>query len=343
MNSPLWAPQAHDLSSLNTLGLASVASHCIAFTDDSLAGQLAAFLRGWQGKALVLGGGSNVVLPQHLDRLVVLVQTRGRRLLETTQEAYVVEAAAGENWHEFVQWCLEQGWPGLENLALIPGTVGAAPVQNIGAYGVELAQRLHSVQAIHLASGRTLELSPNECRFAYRDSVFKQAGQGVWLITRVRFRLPRQWQPVVGYPDLQRRLAANAAEISPADVFNTVCQVRREKLPDPQVLGNAGSFFKNPLVSAEQHRRLLAQWPNVVAYEQPDGQWKLAAGWLIDRAGWKGYRQGPVGVHERQALVLVNHGGATASDIDALAGHIQEDICRRFGVELEQEPVRVEP
>lgn len=343
MNSPLWVPGTRDLSLMNTLGLASVASHCIAFTDDTRAEALAAFLRDWPGKALVLGGGSNVVLPQQLERLVVLVQTRGRRLLETTQEAYVVEAAAGENWHEFVQWCLERGWPGLENLALIPGTVGAAPVQNIGAYGVELAQRLHSVQALNLQSGHVVDLTPEDCRFAYRDSVFKQAGQGVWLITRVRFRLPVCWQPMVSYPDLQRRLAGRASGITPRDVFDTVCDVRREKLPDPRVLGNAGSFFKNPLVSAESHRRLLAQWPDMVAYEQADGQWKLAAGWLIDRAGWKGRRRGPVGVHERQALVLVNHGGATANDIDALAGQIQEDICRRFGVELEQEPVRVEP
>lgn len=343
MKSPLWAPAARDLSLLNTLGLTSVARQCIAFTDDTFAEELAAFLHDWPGMPLVLGGGSNVVLPPQLERLVVLVQTRGRRLLETSTQARVVEAAAGENWHEFVQWCLEQGWPGLENLALIPGTVGAAPVQNIGAYGVELAQRLHSVQALNLQSGRLVDFTPEDCRFAYRDSVFKQAGQGVWLITRVRFRLPVCWQPVVSYPDLQRRLAGKISDITPRDVFETVCTVRREKLPDPKVLGNAGSFFKNPLVSAERHRSLLTQWPDMVAYEQADGQWKLAAGWLIDRAGWKGRRQGPVGVHERQALVLVNHGGAAANDVEALAAQIREDICRRFGVELEQEPVRVEP
>ncbi len=235
--------------------------------------------------------------------------------------------------------CLAQGWPGLENLALIPGTVGAAPVQNIGAYGVELDQRFHSLLAWDLQAGREVEMGPEDCRFAYRDSVFKRDAPGRWLIVAVRFRLPVEWRPVLEYPDLQRHASLQQREVLPRQVFDAVCEIRRGKLPDPAVLGNAGSFFKNPVVEAGRYRRLKAEHSGLVAYAQPDGRYKLAAGWLIDQAGWKGRRAGPVGVHERQALVLVNYGGATADDVLGLAEQIKASVSQRFGVLLEQEPV----
>jgi UDP-N-acetylmuramate dehydrogenase len=287
----------------------------------------------------ILGGGSNVVLAPELPGLTVKVETKGIRLLDQTAHDYIVEAQAGEVWHDFVDHCLSHGWPGLENLALIPGTVGAAPVQNIGAYGVELEQRFHSLLVWDLHAGRQVQMGPADCRFAYRDSVFKHAQAGRWLIVAVRLRLPCVWRPVMDYPDLQRYPPLLKTHTQPRHIFDAVCEIRRAKLPDPAVLGNAGSFFKNPVVDAARYERLKAEYPELPAYPQPDGQYKLAAGWLIDQAGWKGRRVGPVGMHERQALVLVNYGGATAQDVLGLAAQIKDAIGQRFGVELEQEPV----
>jgi UDP-N-acetylmuramate dehydrogenase len=241
-----------------------------------------------------------------------------------------------------VQWTLAQGLPGLENLALIPGTVGAAPVQNIGAYGVELKDRFESLDAVDLVTGRTVTLDAAACRFGYRDSVFKQHLAGKSVITRVRFRLPRPWAPVLGYLDLERKRAETGiSEPDARTVFDWVCAIRRAKLPDPAVIGNAGSFFKNPVVSAEQCRDIIDRDPEVVHYPLPDGRAKLAAGWLIDACGWKGKHIGGAGVHDRQALVLVNRGGATGGEVVTLARAIQESVYGRFGIRLEPEPVVV--
>jgi UDP-N-acetylmuramate dehydrogenase len=291
----------------------------------------------------VLGGGSNVVLAAKVPGVVVKVETKGIRLVEQTTSHVLIEAEAGENWHELVRKCVGEGWDGLENLALIPGTVGAAPVQNIGAYGVELQQRFHSLLAWDLKAGRLIEMGRQDCRFSYRHSVFKETTLGRWLIVAVRFLLPRPWQPVLDYPDLQRHAGlAGSSSVSAVQIFDAVCEIRRSKLPDPAVLANAGSFFKNPLVSVDTFEGLRRRHPGLVAYAQPDGAtYKLAAGWLIDQAGWKGRRLGPVGMHERQALVLVNHGGATAQDVQVLAAAVRADVRERFGVDLEQEPVNV--
>lgn len=336
------AAQGHDLTSCNTLALVSQAPVLRRLRS---AEELPELLDGLPpGRPLfVLGGGSNIVLAPVVRSPVIKVETRGRRLLEETSRHRIVEVAAGESWHALVAWCVEQGWGGLENLALIPGTVGAAPVQNIGAYGVELDQRLHSLVAWDLQTRTRLELGPADCGFSYRDSLFKQAGPGRWLITQVRLCLPKVWEPVLHYPDLRDWPGlADAAEASgPGAVFAAVCAVRRRKLPDPERLPNAGSFFKNPVVDDAHYRRIRARWPDVVAYAQPDGFWKLAAGWMIERSGWKGRRLGPVGMHQHQALVLVNHGRATADDVMALAGRIRADVAQRFDVELEQEPVAV--
>lgn len=326
-----------DLDTCNTLGLPARA-RVLPVRERGVLPELSRLVR--QGEQVfVLGGGSNVVMSARPQRLIVKIELRGVRLLAEEPDAWLVEAQAGEPWHAFVAYCLAQGWPGLENLALIPGTVGAAPVQNIGAYGLELAQRVHSVLAWDMQAARELELSPAQCGFAYRDSLFKHSEPGRWLILAVRFRLPRAWRALLAYPDLQRHPLLQDAQVSAQQVFDAVCEVRRRKLPDPAVLGNAGSFFKNPLVPAATARSLRAHFPGLVSYSQDDGRVKLAAGWLIDQAGWKGRRMGPVSMHAQQALVLVNHGGATADDVQRLADAVRGDVSTRFGVSLEQEPV----
>jgi UDP-N-acetylmuramate dehydrogenase len=298
----------------------------------------------------VLGGGSNLVITGDVKPLVLKVEIAGRRLVEETPKGWLVEGGAGENWHAFVAWTLEQGWPGLENLALIPGSVGASPVQNIGAYGVELQDRFHSLDAIDLHTGKPFTLNAAQCGFGYRDSVFKHAqvgDKGLGLagravITRVRFWLPKPWKPVLGYLDLERKMAETGVSAPDArQVFDWVVAIRRAKLPDPAVIGNAGSFFKNPTVNEEQCADIIARDPKVVHYPMPDGSIKLAAGWLIDACGWKGKSVGNAGVFERQALVLVNRGGATGGEVMTLAKAIQTSVYERFGIRLEPEPVVV--
>ncbi len=338
--APVLVPRQQDLSALNTLGLAAMAQACVTLDDTA---QLPALsdLAARSSPLLVLGGGSNLVLPQSVPGLVARVALRGVRLLRAAPDAWLVEAAGGETWHGFVAECVRQGWDGLENLALIPGTVGAAPVQNIGAYGIELADRFDSLTAWDVRAGRYVEMNGADCRYAYRDSVFKHQPAGSWVIVSVRFRLPRPWQPVLAYPDLQRHPRLAQGEPTARDIFDAVCDIRRAKLPDPAVTGNAGSFFKNPIISAAQRDSLVARHPGMVSYPQQDGRYKLAAGWLIDQCGWKGRSLGAAGVHDRQALVLVNRGGATAADIMALARAIQADVSERYGVMLEPEPVVV--
>jgi UDP-N-acetylmuramate dehydrogenase len=301
-------------------------------------------------RPFVLGGGSNLVITGDVKPLVLKVEIQGRGLVDETPMGWVVEGGAGENWHEFVAWTLEQGWPGLENLALIPGTVGASPVQNIGAYGVELQDRFESLDAFDLTSGRVFTLDATQCAFGYRDSVFKHAPAqpgdlglaGRALILRVRFRLPKPWKPVLGYLDLERRRAESGVrEPTARQIYDWVCEIRRSKLPDPRVLGNAGSFFKNPTVTPEQCQDIIARDPGIVHYPMPDGSIKLAAGWLIDACGWKGKSVGNAGVYEKQALVLVNRGGATGGEVVTLARAIQTSVYERFGIRLEPEPVVV--
>jgi UDP-N-acetylmuramate dehydrogenase len=261
-----------------------------------------------------------------------------------------VEFGAGENWHEAVTWTMDQGLGGLENLALIPGTVGASPVQNIGAYGIELQDRFESLDAIDLVTGREFTLDAAQCAFGYRDSVFKHSPArdsdfglaGRALILRVRVRLPKPWKPVLGYLDLHRKVAETGiTEPTARQVYDWVCAVRSAKLPDPRVIGNAGSFFKNPTVTPEQCQDIIARDPGIVHYRMPDGSVKLAAGWLIDACGWKGKSVGQAGVYEKQALVLVNRGGATGGEVVTLARAIQTSVYERFGIRLEPEPVVV--
>jgi UDP-N-acetylmuramate dehydrogenase len=311
----------------------------------------------------VLGGGSNIVITGDVKPTVLKVEVKGRTLLRETPKAFIVEAGAGEGWHDFVAWTLDQGYPGLENMALIPGTVGASPVQNVGAYGVELQDRFESLDAMDLQTGQLFTLNAAQCAFGYRDSVFKHGGpvpgaqvaghqmlglKDRAVILRVRFALPKAWKPVLGYADIEKKMAEQGCtEPTARQIFDWVCAIRRAKLPDPAIIGNAGSFFKNPTVSAEQCVDIIARDPKVVHYKMDDGSVKLAAGWLIDSCGWKGKSVGQAGVYEKQALVLVNRGagvdgnGATGGEVMTLAKAIQTSVYERFGILLEPEPVVV--
>jgi len=330
------------LKPYNTFSLPAVARTLVRVASDDDVRQIARHPQFGRAAKFVLGGGSNIILTRDMPQLVLKVEVHGMRLVEARHDAWIVEAGAGESWHALVAFTLAQGWPGLENLALIPGTVGASPVQNIGAYGVELQDRFDSLDAIDLATGAGLTLRASDCAFGYRDSVFKQALAGRCVITRVRFRLPRPWQPVLGYLELERKRTETGIDAPSAQqLFDWVCAIRRAKLPDPAVIGNAGSFFKNPVVTVEQCRDITGRDPEVVHYPMPDGSVKLAAGWLIDACGWKGKSVGQAGVYEKQALVLVNRGNATGSEVMLLAGAIQESVYGRFGIRLEAEPVVV--
>jgi UDP-N-acetylmuramate dehydrogenase len=290
---------------------------------------------------LVLGGGSNLLIAHdEVDALVLHMGLLGKEIVGETADAILVRAHAGENWHAFVEWTLAQGLGGLENLALIPGTVGASPIQNIGAYGAEVKDRFHSLTVFDFSDGTTRTMDAAACRFAYRDSVFKHAEGSTLVVLDVTFALPRAWTPNVRYAELAQAVQGIESP-TPRQVADAVTAIRRRKLPDPAEIGNAGSFFKNPVVPRAHCARLLESWPDLVHHAQPDGSEKLAAGWLIDRCGWKGKSLGRAGVYPKQALVLVNNGGATGAEIMALARAIQDDVAARFGVRLEPEPVLV--
>jgi UDP-N-acetylmuramate dehydrogenase len=330
------------LKPYNTFGLPAVARTLVRIAGDADVRRVVDHAELGRAPKFILGGGSNIVLTRDMPQVVLKVEVRGKRLVEERADAWVVEAGAGENWHEFVAWTLANGWPGLENMALIPGTVGAAPVQNIGAYGIELKDRFEALDAVDLVTGRSVTLGARICAFAYRDSAFKHSLANRSVITRVRFRLPKPWQPVLGYLDITRRMhETGIAAPSPQQVFDWVCAIRRAKLPDPATIGNAGSFFKNPVVTPEQCRDIIGRDPEIVHYPLPDGSIKLAAGWMIDACGWKGKTVGRAGVYEKQALVLVNRGGAIGSEVMTLARAIQESVYGRFGIRLEPEPVVV--
>ncbi|MDG9885643.1 UDP-N-acetylmuramate dehydrogenase [Pseudomonas sp. GD04058] len=326
------------LKPYNSFGIDAEALHFAQARSDDDVRQLLAYAASEDLPVLVIGGGSNLLLTRDVTALVLRMNSSGVRVLSDDGERVVVEAEAGEPWHPFVQWTLEQGLAGLENLSLIPGTVGAAPMQNIGAYGVEIKDVFAGLTALDRQTGDLREFSLEECEFAYRDSHFKR-NPGRWIILRVRFALSRVGALHLDYGPVRQRLADQGiTQPTARDVSEAICSIRAEKLPDPATLGNAGSFFKNPVVSAELAQCIRDQHPGVVAYPQADGRVKLAAGWLIEEAGWKGYRDGDAGVHRMQALVLVNYGQATGEQVHELAQKIQGDVLERFGVELEMEP-----
>ncbi len=327
---------------LNTFGVEAHAHAYLKLTD---AAQLQAICSDERLSALprlILGGGSNLLLTSDFAGLVIHMDLHGIDVVAEDDKATYVRVAAGENWHQFVLWTLAHGYAGLENLSLIPGSAGAAPIQNIGAYGVEVKDLIHNVTFFDFASGDIVTLDNAQCAFAYRDSIFKHALRDRAVILDVTFALPKAWQANTRYADVAQELQARAiAKPSARDISDAVIAIRQRKLPDPAVIGNAGSFFKNPLVTAAKRDGLLQQHPQLVSYAQADGSYKLAAGWLIDQCGWKGRSLGAAGVYEKQALVLVNRGGASGADIWKLAQAIQKDVLDRFDVELEPEPVRI--
>jgi UDP-N-acetylmuramate dehydrogenase len=326
------------LYSHNTLAIPAQAAWFVEAVDER--GLTAAFDFAQQNECplLVLGEGSNIVLANDFSGLVVLNRLLGKRLIEQDQDSVLIEIGAGENWHQLVTWTLSQQWYGLQNLALIPGTVGAAPIQNIGAYGVELQDTFVSLEAIEIATGQTLTFNKTDCQFAYRESVFKQQWRDKLCITSVTLRLHKQPTVQATYPALAQYFQQQEIkQPSPQQVFDAVCTIRRSKFPDPTVLPNAGCFFKNPVVSAAQYQQLLADFPDLVAFNVEAG-FKLAAGWLIEQAGWKGKHFNQVTTHQDHALVIINPNACSGTLVLEYAAQLKQVIKDKFAVELEIEP-----
>jgi UDP-N-acetylmuramate dehydrogenase len=337
---PLQVVDDAPLAALNTFGVAARAQRLVVLDD---AADLPQALQAMAGcdRRLVLGGGSNVLFAADFEGAVLLMRTRGRSL-EPDGDRTLARVAAGESWDDIVSWTLDRGLAGLENLAMIPGSCGAAPIQNIGAYGLELAERFDSLIAADLDTGRMREFARDDCRFGYRDSLFKRPGGQRWLIVELRLRLGG-WPPVLDYADLRGAFPADAPTPDAAAIARAVRAIRARKLPDPGQLGNAGSFFKNPVLATREAEALRAVAPDVPLHPAPDAAgdrtaWKVPAGWLIERCGWKGHREGDAGVHADHALVLVNHGHASGRDLLRLARRIQDSVAQRYGIALEPEP-----
>ena len=326
-----------DLQPLNTLAVPARARYLIYVDNLQYLVHALEFAKQKRLKVLILGEGSNLVFLGDFTGLVICNRLRGVELVEERQNQLFVRVAAGENWHRLVEYCVEQGWHGVENLALIPGLVGAAPIQNIGAYGVELSDIFHSLKYIDIENGESHSLTKQQCDFSYRHSVFKDRLKNRAVITELTLKLSRDDDTVLNYPALANQLDGRA---TPKQIFQTVCDLRKSKLPDPTIVPNAGSFFKNPIVSATKLRQLQHDYPGIVSFAVAD-QFKLAAAWLIDHRGWKSREHCGVKVHQHQALVITNTEKAPGAEILKLAHQIQDDIFSCFGVELEIEPTLV--
>jgi UDP-N-acetylmuramate dehydrogenase len=288
--------------------------------------------------AFILGGGSNVLFTKDFDGIVLKNEIKGIQKIKEDDEHVYIKVGAGENWHQFVLFCIQNNWAGIENLSLIPGNVGASPMQNIGAYGVEIKEVFYELKAFHLHERANYNFNPTDCEFDYRDSVFKNKYKNQFLILDVTYRLNKTPKYNTSYGAVEQELKKmGVKELSIAAISQAVINIRSSKLPDPAVIGNAGSFFKNPSISKEKFQNLKSQFENIVGYENPDGTIKLAAAWLIEQCGWKGYRRGDAGCHERQALVLVNYGNATGREIYDLSEEILQTVQKKFDLTLERE------
>jgi UDP-N-acetylmuramate dehydrogenase len=289
-------------------------------------------------EVLILGGGSNILFTKNFDGVVLHNQLKGVELVDEDDNHFYVKAAAGEVWDSFVRTCVKNDWAGVENLSLIPGSVGAAPMQNIGAYGVEIKDVFHSLNAFHLKEGKIRTFSLEECKFGYRESVFKSSEKGQWIILSVTFKLLKRPVLRTNYGAIQQELdKLRPDRLSIRDISKAVINIRTSKLPDPSKLGNAGSFFKNPLVSLELANKIKSEYPDAPVFPIDTTQAKLAAGWLIEKCGWKGKVVGNCGMHKDQALVLVNYGGASGTEILQVAEEVQTSVTEAFGVQLEKE------
>ena len=326
------------LRNLNTFGLESEARF---FIEVDSVNALAEILKDETLKTIpkfILGGGSNVLLTKHIDALVIHPNIKGITKIREDDDFVWIHAGGGENWHAFVLYCVENQYAGIENLSLIPGTVGAAPMQNIGAYGVEIKEVVETVETISINTAEIRNFSSQECRFSYRESIFKTDLKGEYIITGVVFRLNKKAQFNIEYGDIQKTLQEMEVEdISIHAISEAVIRIRKSKLPDPAIIGNAGSFFKNPEIDKAQFDELKKDFEELPGYPTGENKIKVPAGWLIEKAGWKGYRDGPIGVHERQALVLVNYGGGSGEGIKALSEKILESVESKFGIQLTTE------
>ena len=327
------------LKHLNSFSVEAVADRILELESEQDLHDFAAEYKFDPEHDLILGGGSNVLFAANLEGSLILNRVTGRRIIDESANGVLVEALAGENWHQLVLWSLDQGLSGIENLSLIPGLTGAAPIQNIGAYGVELADVLESVQVLDLQTGSFREFTKDECHFAYRDSRFKSLDAGRYLITAVRLYLQRSFTPRLEYAGVATELQTMGVTRPTArQVSDAVIRIRQRKLPDPAIIGNAGSFFKNPLVGRQTADRLATEFCELPSYPQDDGNVKLSAAWMIDECGWKGHREGDAGVSDQHALVLVNYGSASGRHLLDLANAIADSVRDRFGVELTPEP-----
>jgi UDP-N-acetylmuramate dehydrogenase len=331
--------RAENLRHYNSLALSARAAALVEAGSDEEVLRACRWARQHGMAVIPLGEGSNVVFAGELQAMVLRQRTRGIRLLQDDGNSAVLRVGAGENWHSFVLWTLQHGLFGLENLALIPGTVGAAPIQNIGAYGVELASSVAAVHALRIDDGKAITLCPLECAFGYRDSIFKRQLRDAVVITAVDLRLARRPALNIDYPALAAALAGReCSALTPQAVFQAVVDIRRARLPDPAEEPNAGSFFKNPVIDSERAAELARRFPGIPLYRQGEGRQKTSAAWLIDYCGWKGRRRGGVGVHPGHALVLVNYGSDSGLELLSLAQDIAASVEKTFAVALEIEP-----
>ncbi|MCR9253436.1 MAG: UDP-N-acetylmuramate dehydrogenase [bacterium] len=327
-----------NLKQFNSFGMNVTSRYMVEVNSEEDVKELIASDLFKQNDHLILGGGSNVLLTDNFEGVVVRNVIAGREVVEENKDFVKVKFGSGENWHDCVLWTIENDWGGIENLSLIPGTIGAAPMQNIGAYGVEIKDVFEELSAIHLETGMTRIFRNNECEFGYRESVFKKELKGKYLITSVTLRLSKKPDINISYGAIAETLnSLNIADPTISDVSRAVIQIRQSKLPDPAEIGNAGSFFKNPTIPSQKFEDLKASYPNIPGYPQPNDQVKVPAGWLIENCGWKGKTIGEIGVHKNQALVLVNYGNGRGKDIENLSKEIRASVREKFGIELTPE------
>jgi UDP-N-acetylmuramate dehydrogenase len=327
------------LKPYNTFGIDATAKYFAKFTSTSeLAELLDSEFQTSKEPPLIIGGGSNILITHDYDGLVARNELRGIEVIKQDEQHIYVRAAAGENWHQFVLYCIENNFAGVENLSLIPGNVGAGPMQNIGAYGVEIKDVFHQLEAFNIKEKKIETFSAKDCEFGYRESVFKRKYKGQFVITTVTFKLNKQPSFNIGYGAVQQELdKMNVKELSISAISQAIINIRQSKLPDPKEIGNAGSFFKNPTISKQQFSGLQKEFPAMAGYPVNDNEVKVAAGWLIEQCGWKGYRKGDAGCHAKQALVLVNYGNAKGSEIFNLSAEIMKSVQSRFTIMLERE------
>lgn len=323
----------------NSFGFSAIAKFFVEINDANELQRLIVTPEFKQEKHLILSGGNNILLTNdYFDGMVVLMNNKGIEVLEEHGNNVIVRAQAGEDWPEFVRYCVSNGWHGIENLAHIPGKVGAAPVQNIGAYGMELKDSFLQCEAIELGTGNKRVFTKEECHFGYRQSIFKNELKGQYIIVSVDFQLAKQAELKLEYGNIKAYLAEHGMD-NPTllQLHNAICAIRDAKLPDPKHVGNAGSFFKNPVIGAEQFEALKQQFPDIPHYPDANGMVKVPAGWLIEKAGWKGWHNEHVGVYEKQALVLVHYSGGTGRDVVELSQKIQQSVKEKFGIQISPE------